>query len=528
MSGDKSAESYQHFVELGRQMISALGQDSDKLKALFDLFPLGVVITDEKGRVVYYNKAHSKIDDLVAEEMLGRLEIEMLAPISGPNVMKVCQKTAEPILGYIYPYRTPKGRVINAAYWVFPIFERKKVRGVICFTQPLMGEFAQRDLNHQAIQWPGAVPITMPKSSVVGQSPSFKKALQLIKTNANNPFPLLIAGETGSGKEMLAKLTHQSSKRRHGPYLALNCSAVPSTLFEGLLFGTVKGSFTGAIDRPGFFEKANGGTLYLDEVDSLSLDLQPKLLRVIQEMKVSRVGSTKETHLDLKIISSIGSSPQKALSSGALRPDLFYRLAVVVVTIPPLRERLDDLELLIDHFICKYNNVLGKEALKVDERLKDLMRGYHWPGNVRELEHMLAGALALVGEENVIGLEHIPDNYLQAFHSVSRSLDPNTPPIISSLPAWNERYWPEAPRGKGRGSGGAAPTDTEASQAPFKRQGGDSAIVRRLKHEEQTLRDCLSACRGNLTAAAKMLGISRQLLSYRLLKHGLNFRDFKE
>lgn len=535
-------ESYEYFVEMGQQMNRALGNDWKRLQALFDLFPLGVVMTDIEGRVVYYNQAHSKIDDMEPEEMMGRLEIEVMAPVTGPNIMKICQKTAGPILGYIYPYRTPKGRVVNAAYWAFPIYEEGQVRGTICFTQPLLGENAQRRAySHPAIQWPGSsVPINVPQPSVVGGSPGFIKALRLIKTNANNPFPLLIAGETGSGKEMLAKLTHQSSSRRNGPYLALNCSAIPGTLLEGLLFGTVKGSFTGAIDRPGFFEEANGGTLYLDEVDSLSLDLQPKLLRVIQEMKVSRVGSSHETRLDQKIISSIGSSPQKALSSGALRPDLFYRLAVVVVNIPPLRERPDDLEVLTEHFLNKYNNILGKEALKLHDSLRELMRSYHWPGNVRELEHMLAGALTLVQDENVIGLEHIPDHYMQAFHNASQSKDSDTPPIISSLPAWTDQ--PSTDRQGGGhvplNSGGAvaagpglAPSPaSEPHESPPGQEAwetGDSGMVRRIRQEEKTLRDCLIACRGNLTKSAKMMGISRQLFTYRLLKHGLDFRDFK-
>ena len=527
-------ESYEHYVEMGRQMSRALGTNPEKLQALFDLFPLGIVMTDVEGRVVYYNQAHSKIDDMEPEEMMGRLEIEVMAPVTGPNIMKICQKTAEPILGYIYPYRTPKGRVVNAAYWAFPIYEEGQVRGTICFTQPLLGENAKRRAySHPAIQWPGSVPINVPQPGVVGGSPGFKKALRLIKTNANNPFPLLIAGETGSGKEMLAKLTHQSSSRRNGPYLALNCSAIPGTLLEGLLFGTVKGSFTGAIDRPGFFEEANGGTLYLDEVDSLSLDLQPKLLRVIQEMKVSRVGSSHETRLDLKIISSIGSSPQKALSSGALRPDLFYRLAVVVVNIPPLRERLDDLEVLTEHFLNKYNNLLGKEALKLDNRLREQMRNYHWPGNVRELEHMLAGALTLVQDENVISLEHIPDHYMQAFHNDSRPMGTETPPL-TSLPAWADR----PPADSGPGSIDAAMNSAPAASPPASVQSPeppvpenqamtDSGMVRRIKQEEKALRDCLTACRGNLTKSARMMGISRQLFTYRLLKHGLDYRDFK-
>ncbi|MDL2226381.1 sigma 54-interacting transcriptional regulator [Deltaproteobacteria bacterium OttesenSCG-928-M10] len=491
-------------------LVEALSGDPERIRRMFDLFPLGVIMTDDQGRMVYYNEAHSKIDGLTPEEVLGRLEIEVLVPVTGPNIMRVCQSTAQPILGYIYPYRTIKGRVVNAAYWVYPIKKGAKVAGAICFTQPLLSEFnQQRAYTSQPIQWPGTVPINVPLKSIVGSSPLFQKALSLVKANAANPFPLLIAGETGSGKEMLAKLTHQASPRRKKPYLAINCSAIPGTLLEGLLFGTVKGSFTGAIDRPGLLEEARGGTLYLDEIDSMPLELQPKLLRAIQEMRISRVGSSQETELDFKLVSSIGSSPQKALTSGNLRADLFYRLAVVVVNIPPLRERPEDLEELSEFFINKYNNILGKEAVKLDRRLWDLMRAYHWPGNVRELEHMLAGTLAQVGDEHIIGPEHVPDHYIQAFANDGRQ--------------WRNEAVPASP-----------PEDagtTAARPGPDFPQGFEprpSGPLERLRREERKLIEHLEGAGGNITKAAKALGVSRQLFSYRMMKFGLNHRDFKK
>lgn len=490
-------------IQISEQMIKALGSGQDQLKRVFDLFPLGVIMTDIEGRVTYYNQAQSKIDNLDPEEIIGLLEIEVLEPVVGPNIMNVCQKTGQPILGYIYPYRTKKGRIVNAAYWVFPIFDGQAVTGAICFTQPLLGEYhLERPYRNQPIQWASSVPINMPQKNIVGNNQAFQKAVMTVKNNAANPIALLIAGETGSGKEMLAKLAHQASSRRNKPYMALNCSAIPSTLIEGLLFGTVKGSFTGAIDRPGLMEEAEGGTLYLDEIDSMPLDLQPKLLRAIQEMQICRVGSSNKIKLDFKLVSSIGSSPQNALSSGRLRADLFYRLAVMMVNVPPLRERLDDLELLAEHFICKYNNILGKSALKIEARLLNMMKSYHWPGNVRELEHMLAGSLTMVKDENIIQLEHVPEHYIQAFAS-----DNNQNGLFVNK---------------------IAPIKTEASalnevQETFE---GPSPIER-LKREERKLRECLTEAQGNISKAAKIMGVSRQLFSYRLLKYGLNHRDFK-
>jgi arginine utilization regulatory protein len=201
------------------------------------------------------------------------------------------------------------------------------------------------------------------------------------------------------------------------------------------------------------------------------------------------------------------------------------------------------LDILTEHFINKYNNILGKEALKLDDRLKEQMRNYHWPGNVRELEHMLAGALTLVQDENVIGLEHIPDHYMQAFHNDSLPLGTDTPPL-TSLSAWADRPPAEAtmlteggpgPLKSGPGIGtqpavGPAVSPTAPALPPPASENWattDSGMVRRIKQEEKALRDCLTACRGNLTKSARMMGISRQLFTYRLLKHGLDYRDFK-
>jgi len=498
------------------RVIKAYGGNVNKLRNVLALFPLGIIITDLDGRIIYYNQAQAKIDDLDPKEAEGRIEVETLAPVVGPNIMEACQKTAQPILGYIFPYRTFKGREVNAAYWVYPIFEKSRVIGAICFVQPLLGENQSRNYRGQAIQWPSTVPINIPQKTTVGANPAFQKALLTARSNAGNPFPVLISGETGCGKEMLAKLIHQSSARRESSYLALNCAAIPGQLLEGLLFGTVKGSFTGAIDRPGLMEDARGGTLYLDEIDSMPLELQPKLLRAIQEMRISRIGSSTEIELDFKLVSSIGSTPQEALSSGRLRADLFYRLAVVVINIPPLRDRRDDLELLASHFLNKYNNVLGKQALSLEDNLWELMRAYHWPGNVRELEHMLAGALAQTGDEHVISLSHVPDHYLQAFANLGHSGSPKdfpapgpqAGPEPAPLPEIVQRRPGRPPRG---------PESPAAALGP----------VERLKLEEEELRDCLRRSQGNVSRAAQLLGVSRQLFNYRMMKFGLNRRDFQ-
>ncbi|MDR2352718.1 MAG: sigma 54-interacting transcriptional regulator [Deltaproteobacteria bacterium] len=491
-----------------QEFLNILAFSPEQLKVIFDNFPLGVIVTDTEGKVIYYNLAHAKIDGIPQNEMLGRKEIEALAPITGPNVMSICQKTGKPILGYIYPYRTYTGTVVNAAYWVFPVKRENKVKAAICFTQPLLSEFSlARPYTNPPVQWPGTVPIQMPVTKIVGKNPEFLKVIQQIKGNAANHFPILISGETGSGKEILAKLTHQASPRRNKPYLALNCAAIPANLLEGLLFGTTKGSFTGAIDRQGMLAEANGGTLYLDELDSMPLELQPKLLRTIQEMKTFRVGSTVPVELDLKLVVSIGSSPHMALSSGKLRPDLFYRVAVVLVNIPPLRKRLDDLPLLTDFFLNKYNNLLGKQALKIDTQLLEVMVKYHWPGNVRELEHMLAGSIAQVSkEENIIGLKHVHEHYLHAFSGFSNHNEND--PLSDYLDSEKNS------------------TLMPFHLTPLPANGSD--YLNRLKEEEESLRNTLKMNKGSITRASRDLGISRQLFSYRMRKYGIRAKDYRK
>ncbi|MDR2339113.1 MAG: sigma 54-interacting transcriptional regulator, partial [Deltaproteobacteria bacterium] len=471
------------------EILRGLATDPDQLRSMFDDFPLGVIIADTLGIVVYYNNAHAEMDGVAKEEMLGRRWVEALIPLNGPNIMYVCQRMAKPVLGYVYSYKTYKGRVVNAAYWVYPLAADGAISGSICFTQPLAGQ--GRAFGNPPLQWPGYIPISDPTKNIIGQNPEFLSAVGQIKANAQNPFPILISGEAGSGKELLSKLAHQASKRHGNPYLALNCASIPPNLLEGLLFGTTKGGFTGAIDRPGMLSEAGGGTLYLDELDSMPMGLQPKLFQAIKAMKAARVGSSKEEGLDFKLVVSIGSDPREAMDAGRLSPDLFSLVAVVLVDIPPLRSRKEDLRPLTDFFISKYNNLLGKGALGVEQRLWQLMGEYAWPGNVRELERMVAGAVnQLAKGETLIGMRHVQDSFAKAFSLLG---DPSSPP-------------PGADRGR--------PVGREATLAPGPYgENPDTPYLTRLQAEERRLKTLLTESAGNVARAARKLGISRQLLN---------------
>jgi arginine utilization regulatory protein len=356
----------------------------------------------------------------------------------------------------------------------------------------------------------------MPTKSIVGSNAAFTRALNIVDLSADSPSPALIAGETGCGKEMFARLIHDKSSRKNKPFLALNCAAIPATLIESTLFGTVKGSFTGAVDHAGIFEEADGGTVYLDEIDSMPLDLQPKLLRVLQDMSATRLGSNQSKRLNFKLVSSISCSPQTLLDEGRLRSDLFFRLAVIVINLPPLRERPDDLADLITYFLYKYNMILGRQIISLDPDLTRAMRRYHWPGNVRELEHLIAGAMNLVPDDCfTISMDHLAEHHAGVMRELSLEdhgeLGLVGPPY-GTAPAFRA---PQEPAERG-------PARENFSSAPYSNRRDGQA-----DREVAAISQALTESGGNIAKAARGLGMSRQLLHYKMMKYRLDRHDFK-
>lgn len=245
--------------------------------------------------------------------------------------------------------------------------------------------------------------------AIIGNSAEMATLFQTIEKIAPTEATVLITGESGTGKELVARSIHGKSPRKDGPFIAVNCSAIPRDLLESELFGHVKGAFTGAIkDRPGKFELADSGTIFLDEVGELPLELQPKLLRTIQERVIEPVGGTEQKKLDLRIIAATNLDMGKALSDGLFREDLYYRLAVIPLHLPPLRERSGDIPLLLRHFSIKHGGAevsFSRDAAVALER-------YEWPGNVRELENLVE-RLLILRSGNILTLSDIPDKFLR-------------------------------------------------------------------------------------------------------------------
>ena len=234
--------------------------------------------------------------------------------------------------------------------------------------------------------------------AMVGSSAAMEKVFQIVRKVADSEASVLITGESGTGKELVARSIHTHSGRKNGPFVAINCAAIPRDLLESELFGHVKGAFTGAIrDKTGKFALADGGTIFLDEVGELPLELQPKLLRALQERTIEAVGGTRELKLDVRVVAATNLDIEKAISDGTFREDLYYRLAVIPIHLPPLRQRRNDIPLLLRHFCGKY----GAENVRIDQPALERLTAYGWPGNVRELENLVERLLIMRNDDTI-------------------------------------------------------------------------------------------------------------------------------
>ncbi|GAB4286727.1 MAG: sigma-54-dependent Fis family transcriptional regulator [Deferrisomatales bacterium] len=472
----------------------------------------GVVITDATGRIMFMNDAHVKIDGVDPARALGSRPEDIWDVTDETSVILACLRTAEPVVNRHLVYKTYLGRTANTISSAFPLFDHAGLVGAVAFVR----EYNLMEETITSICARGLSTGRRPKGNgtrfsfgdIIGDDPSFLEAVKTAKMAALTPSPIMIHGETGTGKELFAQSIHNFGPRKERPYVAINCAAIPENLLEGILFGTVKGAFTGAVDRPGLFEKATGGTLFLDEVNSMPVGLQAKLLRVIQEKRVRRVGSLDEREVDVKVVSSVNEPPHRAVDAGRLRLDLFYRLGVVLLHVPPLRDRRGDIPVLTRFFLERCSAELGRKAAGISEEVRRLFLTYPWPGNVRELEHVIEGAINILGERREIAVADLPPH---VFPATPPSPLPSPQAPEAALPA---PRWTPVPAGPPPAPADPPPlADLPAFQAA---------------QERRALEQALAATRGNLSRAGKLLGMSRQRLTYRLKKHGLDRRAYMD
>lgn len=333
---------------------------------------------------------------------------------------------------------------------------------------------------------------------LIGVSTAFNTTCHMINRVAKTTAPVLLLGESGVGKEMFGRALHENSSRSTTSFVAVNCAAIPEQLIEADLFGVEKGAFTGAThSREGRFERANGGTLLLDEIGCLSLAAQGKLLRVLQEGELERVGDTKTRHVDVRIIAATNEDLQTAVRHGNFREDLFYRLNVFPITIPPLRERKDDIPFLADYFLERYSRLHDRQIVGFSEQTIDTLLAYEWPGNVRELENCIERAVILASEGGVIELAHLP-----------ASISVRTPQ--------------QNPSSDQKQSEGLLVSHAKKNSNEVLHSQADTTTSSLIHAQTKMIMDAIQNHRGNLSTAAKTLGITRAQLAYRVRKLGLS------
>ena len=383
---------------------------------VFDYFDEGVIISDANGRVLFFNEVQAEIDGLRPAYAIGKRISEIYQLDWHHSMIGQCLDANAPIIGRHFFYRTYQGKLSNTITSIYPLRDNGVLIGAICFVknynllEKVLAGFSTLSSNPPPEMKNGT---RYQFTDLVGEDEVFLHAVSTARLAAESHSPVMLFGETGSGKEMFAQSIHNHSQRKDSPFIAVNCAAIPDTLLEGVLFGTAKGAFTGAMDKTGLFEQANGGTLFLDELNSMPIHLQAKLLRVLQEKKIRRVGAADEVSVSIKMISSVGVPAHKAIREGQLRMDLFYRLAVVYIIIPPLRKQPNGIELLTRHFIYKNNLALGKSVNSVSEAVMEFFRSYNWPGNIRELEHVIEGAMMnTIGQDTTLQTNHLPTHFM--------------------------------------------------------------------------------------------------------------------
>lgn len=469
------------------------------LQALLHVMDEGIHIVDRDGVTIYYNEQAGRNDGLVPDEVIGRHLLEVFPSLSAETstLLKVLQ-TGRPVQEQPQTFANYKGNRITTLNASWPIFEDGRLVGAV----EVAKDFTRvRELSEQVVDLQaellgkrrrrgaaGESRYTL--EDLIGEHQAIQAVKEQVRRAARSSSAVLLYGETGTGKEIVVHAIHQASERRQKPLVAQNCAAMPEGLLESLLFGTVKGAFTGAEDRPGLFELADGGTLYLDEINSMNRELQAKLLRVLQDGKIRRVGEAVERTVDVRVIASANEDPARLVADGRMRQDLYYRLNVVYIELPPLRERGGDIPLLVEHFLARH----GAPEMQLDGELLAFFERHSWPGNVRELEHALEAALQMAAGPEL---------------------------TVADLPLHLQRIATGKTVGAGvlrRERPTLQPADVEEGQGLLLR-----SAVKDL--EREAIQQALTAAKGNLSQAAAILGLPRQTLQYRVKKLGLRSKE---
>jgi arginine utilization regulatory protein len=454
---------------------------------VLDEIDVGVHVVNSEGKTIIYNKKMMDIESMDRKDVLNRKVLDVFSfDQNSSSTLLDALHNGRSILNAKQTYYNNTGKEITTINNTFPILDKGLQIGAVEIARDVtkFERLLRENLNKTENT-------RFTFDSIIGSSKEIKEVIDASKRATRTNSSILIIGDTGTGKELFAQSIHNASTRSSNSFISQNCAALPDSLIESILFGTKKGAFTGSIERPGLFEQANGGTLLLDEINSLNPNLQAKLLRVIQEKRVRRVGDTKDREVDVRIIATINEDPIDAISNGRLRKDLFYRLSVVSLFIPPLKERRQDIDELAQFFIDKYNHLFGMKVKKASTEVLNMFFEYEWPGNVRELEHIIEGSMNLMEHEEELSYTFLPIQF-------------RNKPVFQS------------------NSKGVSEIDTY-----FKKKGQVIKPLEEYMEEAETyyLSKVLKHHQQNITKAAQSLGLSRQNLQHRLKKRKIKKED---
>lgn len=443
------------------------------LEAVIEATNDAISVADEHGDTIIVNPAYTRITGLPKEAVLNKPVTVDIAEGESMHMQVLRTGTAvRNVRMKVGPAR--REVIVNVA----PIYVDGKIRGSVGIIHDISEIIALTDELAQAKKLLRQLTARYTWDDILGSSPSLELAKEQARRAAETPATVLLRGESGTGKELFAHAIHNASSRRKGQFVRVNCAAISENLLESELFGYEEGAFTGAIKggKKGLFEEADGGTIFLDEIGEVSLSIQAKLLRVIQEKEIIRVGGTKSLKVDVRVIAATNADLEQKIRSKTFREDLYYRLNVIPIQIPPLRDRREDIRALAGKIIYRLNQDFGREVQKLSEAAVEDLTAYDWPGNVRELENLLGRAMiAMRPQETVIDLQHLP----------------LAPCEKISIPA-------------------------SAASGPLQPLAQAVAAA-----ERAALQRALLATDGSRTKAAGLLGISMRSMFYKLEKYGL-------
>lgn len=460
-----------------KEMVQLTALTQEVLSAILKTIDEGIHVVNTEGETIFYNQVAASHDGMEVREVQGKHLLDAFPSLTeNSSTLLQVLRTKKPIYNQTQIYVNLHGTRIDTINTTLPIFLDKEIIGAVEIAKDYsrMKQLAeslldlQKNVNkNNKKKVPKNVNYTL--DDLKTANPFFIRMKDEAKKLAKSDSPILVYGESGTGKELFVQGIHHVSHRSEGHFIAQNCAAIPESLLESILFGTAKGSYTGAIERKGLFELADGGTLFLDELHTMPIELQAKLLRVLEDGMVRRVGSSQNIMVDVRVIAAMNVHPNLALHHQLLRSDLYYRLNVFTFSLVPLRERKEDIQLLTHYFIEVFNKKLDKRIRGIDQSLEDFFTDHPWPGNVRELKHTIEYMMNICDEE-ILQMKDLPI-------------------MMKQQAVINENLEK------------------------------DLSLRRNVEElEKQLIDSALQLSEGNINQAAKLLEIPRQTLQYKLKK----------